>query len=239
VEVEIVGWMKNRQSQQIDYRVIMGDVDKDEVWKDVEGLLTTLWQRADNKKLGIRMMAVDSGYATKKVYDFVNKFSITQVIPVKGKEGLDVIFTPPRQVDITRMGKKIGTTKLYNIVVSILKSQLYGYLKQEINKETGEIPEGYCFFPKRDANYFKGMTAEELASTTNKKGHRVYQWVKKFERNEPLDCRIYASAAKAIIGADRWNNARWERELMDSGIEDNPPPAQKKEEKKKSSFWGK
>jgi phage terminase large subunit GpA-like protein len=71
------------------------------------------------------------------------------VIPVKGKEGLDVIFTPPRQVDITRMGKKIGTTKLYNIGVSILKSQLYGYLKQEINKETGEIPEGYCFFPKR------------------------------------------------------------------------------------------
>ena len=36
------------------------------------------------------------------------------------------------------------------------------------------------------------------------------------ERNEALDCRVYARAAAWILGADRWSDARWlelERQL--------------------------
>ena len=29
------------------------------------------------------------------------------------------------------------------------------------------------------------------------------------ERNEALDCRVYARAAAWIVGADRWSEARW------------------------------
>lgn len=35
------------------------------------------------------------------------------------------------------------------------------------------------------------------------------EWQKLRERNEALDCRVYARAAAWIVGADRWSEARW------------------------------
>ncbi|MFP1646829.1 terminase gpA endonuclease subunit, partial [Pontitalea aquivivens] len=49
------------------------------------------------------------------------------------------------------------------------------------------------------------------------------------ERNEALDCRVYARAAAWIVGADRWPEARWqelERQLaVDSAGAGNDAPA--------------
>lgn len=236
LELEIVGWMPNRQSQQIDYRVIPGDTDGEDVWNELAELLKTYWKREDDYTLPIRMMAVDSGFNTKKVYGFVNKYPASQVVPVKGRDTLETMFSAPRSVDFTRMGKKIGTKKLYNVGISVIKGEVYGFLKQQINTETGEVPPGYCWFPKRHLEYFKGLTAEELSIIVNKKGHSTYQWVKKEDRNEPLDCRVYARAAAAIIGMDRWDDARWQREFLTHAI----PPVlvtTKKVVRKKSDFW--
>ena len=36
------------------------------------------------------------------------------------------------------------------------------------------------------------------------------EWQKLRERNEALDCRVYARAAAWIAGADRWSEARWQ-----------------------------
>jgi phage terminase large subunit GpA-like protein len=38
---------------------------------------------------------------------------------------------------------------------------------------------------------------------------RRLEWQKLRERNEALDCRVYARAAAWIAGADRWPEARW------------------------------
>ena len=35
------------------------------------------------------------------------------------------------------------------------------------------------------------------------------EWQKLRERNEALDCRVYARAAAWIVGIDRWSEARW------------------------------
>ncbi|MCA1775015.1 MAG: phage terminase large subunit family protein, partial [Loktanella sp.] len=35
------------------------------------------------------------------------------------------------------------------------------------------------------------------------------EWQKLRERNEALDCRVYARAAAWIAGADRWSDTRW------------------------------
>ncbi|MFZ5792828.1 MAG: terminase gpA endonuclease subunit, partial [Pseudomonadota bacterium] len=35
------------------------------------------------------------------------------------------------------------------------------------------------------------------------------EWQKLRERNEALDCRVYARAAAWIAGADRWSEAMW------------------------------
>ena len=39
------------------------------------------------------------------------------------------------------------------------------------------------------------------------------------ERNEALDCRVYARAAAWILGADRWDEATWRRLEEQAGVE--------------------
>lgn len=214
IELEIVGWMKNKQSQQIDYRVIFGNTDNDEVWNELSKVVSETWEREDGFSIPLRLMAIDTGYNTHKVYDFVKKHSASKVIPIKGRDKLDMIFTPPKNIEISRAGKKIGTVKVYGVGVSIVKSEVYGFLKQSIDLDSGEVPTGYCFFPKRDPSYFRGLTAEEIMQVTNKKGFTQYEWVKKYARNEPLDCRVYARTAAAVVGSDRWSAERWDQEIF-------------------------
>ena len=42
-----------------------------------------------------------------------------------------------------------------------------------------------------------------------RRGFSRLEWQKLRERNEALDCRVYARAAAWIIGADRWPEATW------------------------------
>lgn len=72
-------------------------------------------------------------------------------------------------------------------------------------EESGEpFPAGYCHFPRYEEEYFRQLTAESLV-----KGHWV---VGPNQRNEALDCRVYARAAASIYGMDRFNEKHW-REL--------------------------
>ena len=46
------------------------------------------------------------------------------------------------------------------------------------------------------------------------------------ERNEALDCRVYARAAAWILGADRWSEAQWlelERQVAAPAGDDAAP----------------
>jgi phage terminase large subunit GpA-like protein len=51
--------------------------------------------------------------------------------------------------------------------------------------------------------------AEELVAVRTRRGFARLEWQKLRERNEALDCRVYARAAAWIVGADRWSEARW------------------------------
>lgn len=247
IELELVGWMQGRRSQHLDYRVLLGDTSKPEVWAELDKVLGELFETEDGKYLPIRLMAIDSGYNTSAVYDWAKKYGFTRVIPVKGKENLDTFFSPPRAVDIVKHGKKIGKQKVWHVGVNYIKTESYGFFRQTINPETGVVPEGYCYFPKRDPHYFRGITAEVMQLTRNRRGYIKYVWLKKYDRNEPLDCRVYARAAAAVIGCDRWKPERWEQE-RNLAVEDAPKQVSKTstvntstnpKPKKRNSFWNK
>jgi phage terminase large subunit GpA-like protein len=241
LEIEVVGWMKGKSSQSIEYITIIGDTSTDDVWAELTQLLNRSWIReGDDAILSIRLMAVDTGYNTLKVYEFTQKHSLTRVIPIKGRDKLDQIFSAPKTVDVVKAGKKIGKVKVWGLGVSTIKSEIYGFLKLRINHETGQIPDGYCYFPTRQTDYFRGLTAEEIVQVTNKKGFEEYVWVKKYKRNEPLDCRVYARAAAAVVGMDRWTPDRWEREMSTyerKQVEDKKPKPKPGIKKAKSGFW--
>ena len=115
----------------------------------------------------LRMMAVDTGYNTSHGYDFCRRFTVDRVIPVKGQDTQPVIIGTPKYIDIDKKGKKAGKIRLYNVGVSLLKSELYGWIQQRKN-EDGTVPPGYCHFPQYAPEYFKGITGEQLEFTVSR-----------------------------------------------------------------------
>jgi phage terminase large subunit GpA-like protein len=237
LELEIVGWCRDKVSYSIDYRVLVGDTAAQPVWNLLADVVNEHWEREDGAMIPCATMAVDTGYNTQHVYDFVSRFDGIRVIPVKGQDALNVVFSPPRQVNTTRGGKKIGKTKVYHVGSSLIKSELYGWLRVEL-EEDGSVPRGYCHFPQYDQHYFKMLTAEQIQYKIIR-GYRVPEWVKKYERNEALDCRVYARAAASVVGIDRLTNDQLER--MSASYErrkDGSSAAQRKEKRPRgSSFW--
>lgn len=240
IEIEIVGWGRGRQSYSIDYRVLVGDTQQSEVWNELAKVIDEVWIREDGRELRLRKTAIDSGYNTQYVYDFVRNYQSQRVIAVRGQQTQAVPIAPPRPVDISIAGKKIGKTLLYNVGVSLLKSELYGWLRIEkiIDGQEEYAPDKYCHFPQYADEYFKGLTAEQLQLSINKKGFKQYTWVVKYQRNEPLDCRVYARAASIVINIDRYKDEHWD--IVENELMNSTPKTSKKKKKKGnsgSSFW--
>jgi phage terminase large subunit GpA-like protein len=102
-----------------------------------------------------------------------------------------------------------GGVRLWKIGVSMIKSEIYNFLKQRKN-EDGSTPTGYMHFPDYNTEYFKQLTAEQLV-TKIVKGYPKREWQKTRDRNEVLDCRVYARAAAIALGIDRWSESKWEQ----------------------------
>lgn len=240
IEVEIVGWGKNRESWSIDYRVFMGQTNERAVWDELAKLVTETWEREDGSVIPMGFLCVDSGYNTSYVYDFCRRFDKSRVMPIRGQESQATMLSTPRGVDYSMSGKKIGRIEVLNIGVSLIKSEIYGFLKLGINPETGEIPFGYCHFPQYDPEYFKGLTAEKLEEKTDRKGNVRYEWVRHYKRNEPLDCRVYARAAAERLGLSRYTDDQLEQlgKLYAKKVQQASANTTTKVRKKKdSSFW--
>jgi phage terminase large subunit GpA-like protein len=233
LELEIVGWCKGKRSYSIDYRVLLGDTAQLDVWEQLAAVVSETWERADGVLVPLSVMAIDAGYNTSHVYTFCRRFDATKVIPTKGQEALGVVVSPPRQVDTSRSGKKVGGVKVWGVGVSVVKSEIYGWLRQEI-AEDGTPPPGYCHFPQYDQHFFKGLTAEELKFRIVR-GFRKYEWVKKYERNEPLDCRVYARAAASVVGMDRFQDHHWDTMRNSYGV--SRSATQQKQKRRSSGFW--
>jgi len=215
LECEVVGWGIGRVSYSVQYTVIVGDTSKEDTWEQLRELINKQFTHADGSAMPIKLTCVDSGYNTKTVYDFCASMGYDRVIPIKGMDGLDVMVSAPKVLNVAKSGKKIGSAKVWGLGVSLLKSELYGFLKlKAIAVEGGPdiYPSGYCHFPEYDRSYFKMLTAEQLQLLKNKKTGKIsYQWVKRYERNEALDVRCYARAAAFIMGIDRFTPDRWEK----------------------------
>lgn len=210
IEIEVVGWCEGKESYSIEYIVFWGLTDEKKVWDELSIFIQKYYIRDDKVQLPIRLIAVDSGYNKNNVYSFCKRFDASKVIPVKGQDKQDTLVRTPSLVDVSYKGERIGRVKLWNVGVSIIKSEIYGWLRQNKN-EDGTYPPGYCHFPQYGIDYFKGLTGEKLTYSVDSKGFRKYEWKKHYERNEPLDCRVYARAAAHIVGLDRFTPASWKK----------------------------
>lgn len=211
LEVEVVAWGMGRENWSIDYQVFEGDTGKDVVWGKLSELLNHHFIGSDGLEYMISMMAVDAGYATQGVYNWVRGHQASgRVMAVKGVNKALVPLSSPSRVDVTVGGQKLKRgIKLWPVGVSILKSELFQLLNILKDEEGEKTPPGYCHFPEYPPEYFKQLTAEQLI-TKVVKGYTKQEWQKTRDRNEVLDCRIYARAASIALGIDRWPESKWE-----------------------------
>jgi len=250
LELEVVGWCRNHVSYSIDYRVLRGDTSNDEVWNELAKVLTESWEvEQSNLRMPIKLMSVDSGYNTQNVYNWVRKFPSTRVIAVKGQDNLNIMVGHPRATDITLKGRVIRRgLKVWPVGSSLIKSELYGWLRQDKPIDGEMEPHGYCHFPEYGPDFFKMLTAEEL-KTKFVKGFKQSEWEKIRERNEAIDCRVYASAAASICGLDRFTEENWqnldtqlkpvltEQETSKIVSEPKPTVTAPVQKKKRTSGW--
>lgn len=239
LECEIVGWCRNKSSYSIQYLVIPGDTGLDaseegSPWAELDQLLSKTWQKSSGQSLMIRRLAVDSGFNTQHVYNWVRRHPQTKVMAVKGMDQLQLPVGMPTAVDVVlggKGGKKIKRgLQLWPMGSSVIKGELYSWLKlkpptDEAMAAGKDYPHGYCHFPQYQEEYFKQLTAEQLVVRIVKK-RRKYEWEKTRDRNEALDCRVMARAAAYAVGMDRFGEAQWLALAESAGIEVSAPRAQ-------------
>lgn len=242
IELEVVGWAPGLESWSLDFQVLAGDTAEPAVWRELTKFVRSEFGRGDGQRLPIRMTAIDTGFRTEEVKRWVRSQPGNRVIAVKGVESQISVIGTPSRVEVMRNGKAMRSgVKIWPVGTSTAKGELYGWLRRREPEEEGEpLPHGWCHFPQHGEEYFRQLTAERLTNTIDRRGYTKFEWVKTRPRNEALDCRIYARAACALVGADRWSDERW---LEESGgvvtrvqpaaqpdAEDMPAP-------RRSSFW--
>lgn len=215
LECEITGWGVGEESWNIDYKIFKGDVTQPEVWEQLDDLYEQEFLHESGTSLKIASVAIDSGFQTQLVYDYVYRNRHRRVFAVKGVEGVG------RPIVSQSIGKK-KTTKsatrrkvdLYIVGVDDAKMLLSARLKLV------DAGAGYCHFPMaRTEEYFAQLTAEKMV-TKFRRGFPYREWVKTRARNEATDVRIYSHAALKLL------NANWQ------SLSDRVKPAEEKKEVK-------
>jgi phage terminase large subunit GpA-like protein len=218
IEVSVWAWGRGLESWLVDHIIIDGGPERAEAWAALSALLNRTWPHAHGARLGLAKLGIDTGYEAPAVYAWARSTGFTQVAPVKGVEGFNraAPIVGPSYVDVTEGGKKLRRgARLWTVAVATFKSETYRFLRlarptdDEI-AEGAQCPPGYVHLPKgMEAEWVKQLVAEQLVTVKTKRGFQRLEWQKLRERNEVLDCRVYARAAAWIAGADRWSEATW------------------------------
>lgn len=212
IEMEVVGWGEGFRSWSIDYAVIPGDTASSEPWDALAALLMrNYYRRSDGRPFTIDKAAIDTGFRTQDAYRFSLR-NPSLILPVKGMANSAKPVQTPTPVEITEAGRRLPSgVKLWPIGTGLLKMELYGWLRL-----TDPEQKGYCHFPSdRGEEWFKQLTAEEMVLKDTMDSTDAYYWRKIRDRNEALDCRIYARVAALVTGMDRITPSGWAASTTD------------------------
>jgi phage terminase large subunit GpA-like protein len=221
IEVQLMAWSR-RESWVVDYIVIVGDTFSEAPWRDLDALLARQWTHASGGSVSVKTFAIDTGYNTNRVYEWVRGKNPRQVMAIKGRDDTPTPVGTPRLMDVNIRGKKIFRgVRLWPVGVSVLKSELYGRLKMQKPTDTDlkefGYPKDYIHFPQLTEEFFRGLVAEQFVAKKTRTGHVEFEWVKTYPRNEPLDLTVYNMAAFHALGAHRWKEDRWRMEESAAG----------------------
>lgn len=167
IECEVVAWGRQKQSWSVDYYALDGDTAKPEVWSKLAEIVNKDYPHESGITMPIRVMCVDSGYATQDVYSFVRQFNQAvwggngaranaprTVVAIKGQSRDTAMILSTSKADTKKKGLNV-----WNVSGPVIKTELYRWLKMErVGEDTSQF--GRCHFPAYAEEYFKQLTAE-------------------------------------------------------------------------------
>lgn len=201
-------WGMDEERWVVDHQIFRGDPSLPEVvdgkrselspWADLEE-----WLREPvDHELGVQMHVVcalidSGGHHTQRVYEFAKKNETRRWFAIVGRGGIG----KPLVSRGTEQGPSRAT--LYSVGVDTAKEDVYTSLRLDI------AGAGYTHFSgSLDTEYFRQLTSEQLVKTTKDYVTKL-EWVKKGERNEALDCAVYARAAVAVLRPNYKKLKQW------------------------------
>lgn len=189
LELETIGLGLDEETWGIEYRVIEGDTEQDDVWNDLADHLSKTYRREDGAVLPITASTIDMRHQPHKVRKFVQKSGIPRVFPVYG------VNSANQPILVTTRFNKHYRLRTFAVAGRIAKDIIFARLRLE------EQGPRYMHYPKGQGygtKYFEGLTAEVL-KRKKMRGVLVESYEKIRERNEPLDIRVYFLAGIDIL----------------------------------------
>lgn len=193
LECTVYGWGAGKECWGIEHRIIYGSPDMPDTWLQLDGLLQQQRCLSNGVQLPIACACIDSGDGTytSYVYRYTKDRERLRVFSIKGRGGKDVPF-----INNPTKSNTEGAT-LFSLGVDSGKSLVMSRLKIE------DEGAGYVHYPRQaergfGEEFFQQLTAE-VYEQKFEKGAIKSSWKKIRERNEALDCFVYATAAVEIL----------------------------------------
>jgi phage terminase large subunit GpA-like protein len=194
IELVVAGWGLDEECWLIDHQSFFGPPDHAETWIQVDEYLQKDFVRNDGLIMQISAACLDTGAFTQSIYDYISSspnHRQKRLFAVKGMAG---------------NGKPICSKGAWRKSSAGRHVQLYlvggdeAKLKIMHGLQTPVPGPHYIHLPLAwwcDDEFVAQLTAEQLFRKT-KNGQPYYQWAKRRDRNEALDCLVYALAALYI-----------------------------------------
>ncbi len=197
LEVSIYGWGEQWESWGVLHHVLVGKPKESfDVWERLDETLRKPHKTEDGRVLTPCCTFVDSGDGsmTQTVYAYTKPRESIGVFASKGGS------TDDRAIVDKYNRSNSAKAALFTLGVSSAKAQLLSRLSVF---DPG--PSFVHFTYDKDAgfteNFFKQLTAEVYV-TKYERSRMVKKWEKIYERNEALDCAVYAMAAAEVMHPD-------------------------------------
>lgn len=215
IEAYLWGWGRGLERWLIDAEVFHGRPADAAPWDALAAWAQKDWRREDGGTMRALKCAVDTGgQDTAAAYGHIRRLGLPALmVAVKGVDrwGASTPVQGPTAVDALLNGQKIKRgLKLWTVAVSTFKSELYRSLWLQ-RSEDGSTPPGWVHLPEGlTAEQVRQLVAEQLQTVKDKRGFARQEWAKIRDRNEALDCAVYARAALWVAGADRRGEGFWQ-----------------------------
>ncbi len=198
VEVSVLGWGMDEERWVVDHQIFRGDPALPETvggvrnelspWAHLQDYLRKPWHHELGLTMQVACALIDSaGHHTARVYEFTRKNEARRWHAIIGRGGIGKT--------IVSRGSEQGPAHamLYTVGVDTAKEDIFTSFR------ITEKGAGYCHFSKTlPPEYFRQVTSEQLVKV-KRDFMTTLRWVKKSERNEALDCFVYARAAVAVL----------------------------------------